>query len=230
MGTTGYSYQTIAFIACLFAAGYLTYLCWTPPNPPPATLHPRDRAGWWPKLSFVRGLTTVLWLYHAALALTYPEPPPLLCPYPQHLTASLFHWSRYAIVCLALIFIGAPIRILAFAQLGRNFTFQLAKPRELIKTGMYAYVRHPSYTGHFIVGLANVAMLQRPGGVTGCWLPTIAVAWGDTVFVAFFLVFTGLYICGITRRVSDEEEMLKQLGKEWEIYQTKTKRFVPGLF
>jgi protein-S-isoprenylcysteine O-methyltransferase Ste14 len=153
-----------------------------------------------------------------------------LCPYPQHLAASLFDWSRYTIVCLALIFTGALIRILAFVQLGPNFTFQLARPKELVKTGMYAYVRHPSYTGHFIVGLANVAMLQRPSGVLGCWLPSIAVAWGETVFVAFFMVFTGLYIWGINRRVRDEEEMLKELGKEWEVYQTETKRFVPGLF
>jgi protein-S-isoprenylcysteine O-methyltransferase Ste14 len=40
-----------------------------------------------------------------------------------------------------------------------------------------------------------------------------------------------VYVTGITLRIRDEEEMLKEaFGKEWEEYHSKTARFIPGLF
>jgi protein-S-isoprenylcysteine O-methyltransferase Ste14 len=178
-----------------------------------------------------RAITVALWIYHVSLTLTYPEHRGLLCPCPQNLAASIFSWSPYTITCLGLIFVAAPIRLLAFAQLGSNFTFRLARPNKLVSTGLYAYVQHPSYTGHFVVFLANIALLSHPRGIFGCWLPSTIVSWSESVFAVIFLLFGCVFALGLRTRVKEEEEMLKkEFGEEWEVYHAGTKRFVPGLF
>ena len=229
-----YSYQTLALAACLLFAGYLSYRSWTPPSPPPARPYHQDVAGKWLKPSVInarRGIIIALWLYHTALTLTYPEPPTLLCPFPQNLSVSVFSWSRYVMVCLSVIFVAASIRFLAFAQLGTNFTFRLAVPTKLVRTGMYAYVRHPSYTSHFILLLANAALMSRPSGISGCWMPSAIVAWSEAFFPLLFILLACVLAFGLSLRVRDEEEMLKnEFGEEWEAYHMETKRFVPGLF
>jgi protein-S-isoprenylcysteine O-methyltransferase Ste14 len=177
-----------------------------------------------------RGITVALWLYYVVLTLARPERPGFLCPVPQNLAASVFSWSPYTAIFLSLILVAAPIRLLAFAQLGSNFTFRLARPSGLIRTGMYAYVQHPSYTTHFVVFLANMALLSRPRGIFGCWMPTVVAIWGESCFLVLFLLFAFVFALGLRTRVREEEEMLRQqFGEEWEVYHAETKRFVPGL-
>lgn len=131
------------------------------------------------------------------------------------------------IVCLGLIFIAAPVRLLAFQQLGKNFTFRLAKPQGLVTTGLYAYVQHPSYVTNIVVILVNLVMMLAPGGPAGCWLPSAGVDWMGMVLA----VFVAIAVWGVSLRVKDEEEMLRrEFGREWEVWHEKTKRFVPGVF
>jgi len=227
-------YQTLTLATCLLLAGYLSYRSLTPPNPPPERPCHQDFAGKWLTPSIInarRGITIALWLYHTALTMAYPDPPAILCPFPENLSVSVFSWSQYIIICLSFTLIAAPIRLLAFAQLGSNFTFQLGRPNKLVRTGVYAYVQHPSYTGHFIVILANIALMLRPSGIFGCWIPSAIVAWGEAVFIPLLILFAGVFAWGLGIRVRDEEEMLKkEFGEEWEAYHAETKRFVPGLF
>jgi protein-S-isoprenylcysteine O-methyltransferase Ste14 len=223
-----------ALAACLLLAGFLSYRCWTPPNPAPPAPYAKDRIGKWVLhnsfLDARRGTAIALWFSYAALALMYPHPPQLLCPYPQNLSPTHFTWSPYVVVCLGLIFVAAPIRLLAFKQLGSNFTFQLAKPKALVTTGLYAYVQHPSYVTLMIINLVNVVMHLAPGGLAGCWLPSAIVAWNGGMGVVVALL-VGIDVWGMMVRVRDEEEMLRmEFGKEWGVYHAKTKRFVPGLF
>ena len=134
------------------------------------------------------------------------------------------------------IVIAAPIRLLAFKQLGKSFTFVLAKPKALVKTGLYAYVQHPSYPTNWLILTSNTALLLSPHGVLGCILPSWVVNWGaGSGLVSFWSVlfvvtgFLGLFAIWV--RVKDEEAMLKKkFGKEWEEYHRRTKRFIPGLF
>jgi protein-S-isoprenylcysteine O-methyltransferase Ste14 len=223
--------KTLSLFASLLLADYLSLRCWTPPNPAPPTPYRKDRIGaWLLSQSFISGrrvfgLTS--WLYYAVLTLTYPQPPKLLCPCPHNLSPGRFTWSPFMIVSLGLIFVAAPIRLLAYAQLGRNFTFQLAKPQGLVTTGLYAYVQHPSYVTNMAVILVNVVMIFGPGGPTGCWLPSAVVEWMGLVLA----VLGAIAVWGLSVRVRDEEEMLKkEFGREWEVWHKNTKRFVPGVF
>lgn len=235
MITRLYNYEpkTLTLTACCLLATYLVHLCWTAPNPAPANPYPNDRVGKVRSFAVRRMVIVFLWICHALLTLTFPHPPTSLCPRPQNLGASLFTWSTYTAVCLSLIFIAVPIRLLAFAQLGQNFTFQLAKPKGLVTTGLYAYVQHPSYPPNLITFFVCVAMLLRVDGVIGCWLPSWVAQWEgmDVVGVLLMVALAGASCWGLMIRVRDEEEMLrKEFGKEWEVYHQKTKRFVPGLF
>lgn len=223
--------QAATLAACVLVAGYLSYKCWTPPNPAPPTPYQGDRVGRWiisqSSLDGRRGFAIVFWLSRVALTLTYPHPPKLLCPHPENLSPDHFTWSPYIILCLSLIFVAAPIRLLAFAQLGNSFTFRLARPQTLITTGLYAYVQHPSYVTNMIVLLVNLVMMLAPGGQAGCWLPSVVMQWMGVVL----LVLGGIAVWGMSVRVRDEEEMLrKEFGREWELYHAKTKRFLPVLF
>ncbi|PBP16127.1 isoprenylcysteine carboxyl methyltransferase [Diplocarpon rosae] len=210
---------------------YLTLQCYTPPNPAPVC-DTEDRifpfAGDF--FLLIRRLTfAVLGLYHAILMLYPNSPPTVLCPNPSNLNPSLFTWTTHSMICFGIVFIAAPIRLLAFAQLGKNFTFKLAKPQQLVTGGLYAYVQHPSYTTLAIVALSNWRMFERADGVIGCWMSAELVqsVWWDVagcglVAVAFWI---------LSLRVMDEEKMLKStFGKDWEIWHQKTKRFVPGAF
>src|SRR5579871_2109270 len=128
-----YNLESLSLIASFALAGYLSYRCWTPPNPSPTTPYPTDRVGIWitkRSADSRRATVIALWLIHSAIALTYP-PPLLLCPNPDNLSRDLFAWSPYTVICLGLIFIAGSIRLEAFRELGKNFTFRLAKPKEL---------------------------------------------------------------------------------------------------
>lgn len=52
--------------------------------------------------------------------------------------------------------IGASIRKLAYKEMGSQFTFEMSlkKKHRLVTSGVYSWVRHPSYTGlaFFITG------------------------------------------------------------------------------
>ena len=116
----------------LLAAG-LTYSCWSPPNPNPSGPNealPEDHLGINHEGIQVKRFTTLsLWTLHILATVFYSNPPAILCPNPKNLSKSLFTWSPYTIVVLTSILIAAPVRLLAFRQLGENFTFRLAKPK-----------------------------------------------------------------------------------------------------
>lgn len=59
-------------------------------------------------------------------------------------------------------------RVVAYHQLGENFTFELAKPERFATTG---YVQHPSYTTKALVAISITGFFLRDDGPAGCWLP-----------------------------------------------------------
>ena len=106
-----------------------------------------------------------------------------------------------------------------------------------MKTGLYAYVQHPSYLPHWLIGASYVALLLRLrlDGVLGCVLPSTAVRWGmgNGRFGVWPALLIGAAVFGLYAvwvRVKDEEAMLKELGREWEEYHRSTARFIPGVF
>jgi protein-S-isoprenylcysteine O-methyltransferase Ste14 len=226
------SLQNILLSLTILLSTYLTDLVLTPPNPNPTSPETKDtvRPVTGPVfLLFRGGIVVIIGIYHSFLAQTYPWTPSRICPRPENLNPRLFTWNLHTVICLGLIIVAANVRLLAFKQLGPNFTFRLAPPKKLVTTGMYAYVQHPSYTMNVIVVAANAFLFERIDGVVACWLSEGTVESGWWRVAAGFCVLAAVLL--MSARVRDEEAMLRgKFGREWEGWHRRTKRFIPFVF
>jgi len=122
---------------------------------------------------------------------------------------------------------GGCIRVIAYAQLGNNFTFELATPSGLMTRGLYKYVQHPGYTGGLICTLGVLLIFGRFDGGIGCFVPT---GWVPFVTAVHFVMLSSVMIVIFRLRVAEEEDMLeKTFGEDWREYHRRTKRFLPGV-
>ena len=113
---------------------------------------------------------------------------------------------------LALMAAGIGLRAWSIVTLGRFFQYRIkVQPgHQVVTSGPYRYVRHPSYTG--------IAMV----------LAGIALASGD---VWSLLAVTALGGAGLAVRIRAEERQLTQaLGAEYERFAAGRKRLVPGVW
>ena len=126
-----------------------------------------------------------------------------------------------------LMIVGGLGRIWCYRTLGQFFTYQLTiqKSHELVASGPYAYLRHPSYTfaylltaGMFIVHQRLVTLSQHSF--------VIIVGSGLPGFLMFSLIFVSLIFQRVAR---EEEELKKQFGKQWTDYASKRARFIPWI-
>jgi len=107
---------------------------------------------------------------------------------------------------------GTTLRLWAILTLGRFFrsTVMIQPNHEVIASGPYRLVRHPSYTGVLLscfgIGIA-----------LGSWL---------SLLVMMPLVFIGLYV-----RIRVEEDVLSSsLGDSYRQYMRSTRRLIPFLY
>lgn len=128
---------------------------------------------------------------------------------------------------LAAVVLGAGLRLWCYRTLARHFTFRVAilRDHELVQTGPYALLLHPSYTGAVLVqfGLLILTVWDR------LWLlhpfPLSLVP-----FELFALVLTGGAAGALYRRVKVEEATLhRHFGKRWEAHAATRWRFIPFL-
>ncbi|HUS86126.1 MAG TPA: isoprenylcysteine carboxylmethyltransferase family protein [Bacteroidales bacterium] len=80
---------------------------------------------------------------------------------------------------------------------------------ELIKTGIYKYIRHPLYLSLFLVGL-------------GAYLK-------DTATCQTILLAINVVSIFVTARI-EESEMILKFGREYEDYMKRSKMFIPYIF
>ena len=113
---------------------------------------------------------------------------------------------------LLLMVAGASLRRYCFKSLGDFFTFQVAVPdtHQIIRHGIYKWVRHPSYTGGmlFNIGL-GVAMTNL----------------ASILFLALTMSLVYVYRVRV-----EERALVKVHGAEYIEYMQQTKRFVPFVF
>jgi protein-S-isoprenylcysteine O-methyltransferase Ste14 len=107
---------------------------------------------------------------------------------------------------------GVALRVWAFMYLGRLFSVFLTiqDGHRLVTDNIYAYVRHPSYTGLLLRSVGWVLVFRSLAG----WVAWLAL-----------LVF-------LIRRIRHEEKVLKsEFGKKWEEYGRRTRwRLLPGIY
>lgn len=95
------------------------------------------------------------------------------------------------------------------SELGHNWSvsLDLRERHTLVTTGVYAWVRHPMYTGFWLMALAQVMLLPNwvvgPAGLAGF----------------------GILFFGRVRR--EEEMMIAAFGDEYRAYMRRTYRVIP---
>jgi len=128
---------------------------------------------------------------------------------------------------------GTLIRWWCYRTLGRFFTFELSvrKEHQLVTSGPYAIVRHPSYTG---ILLQYIGVLISHGSRTS-WLRDSGVLEtvpGLKIFALVWLVERGIATFTLLRRIDQEEQVIKShFGDEWKRWAKVVKyRLIPGIY
>ena len=124
-----------------------------------------------------------------------------------------FPASRWAVAFGALVFLFALwVFRRSHKDLGRNWSIslQIRERHTLVRTGVYALIRHPMYTSFLLMGLGQAFLLAN-------WVAALSGLVGFGVL--FFL------------RVDKEERMmLDTFGPEYRSYMEETKRIIPYLY
>ncbi|MDP3728929.1 MAG: isoprenylcysteine carboxylmethyltransferase family protein [bacterium] len=112
---------------------------------------------------------------------------------------------------LLLFLIGAIIRTTARIQLGELFTFnvKIMEGHKVKQDGLYAYMRHPGYTGLLLEVIGWCIFFQT-------WLGFLAAI--------FFLLPAGYY------RMRVEEQTLEQAFSDYKEYKQRVKALIPKIF
>ncbi|KAK0644082.1 hypothetical protein B0T16DRAFT_293294, partial [Cercophora newfieldiana] len=172
--------------------------------------------------------------FTSALAYHHPRIPPSLLRHgaTNGLNPRLITWTwTSAVPLFAMLFVGIPLRLTSFSTLGKNFTFGLAEPDQLVTSGIYQYVQHPSYTGLVITVVAHAALTYRIDGGLSCIIPPRWYGFGKRLERFVVPVWVALVVLMISKRVPEEEAMMKgTFGQQWEVWHRQTARFIPGVF
>ena len=126
----------------------------------------------------------------------------------QRFHAYTFGWF---LVSVALIAIGLGFSVLARMWLGGNWSSMvtLKQDHELIRSGPYALMRHPIYTG-LLLALAGTAL------AVGKWRALIGLA---------------LFVAAFVRKLTIEERfMAEQFGEAYARYREQVAALVPLLY
>jgi len=115
-------------------------------------------------------------------------------------------------VGLAIIIIGIIIRFIAIKQLGKFFTVDVTirEDHQLMQSGLYKLIRHPSYTGCLLSFLGYGIALDN-------WF-SVAI------------VFTPILLIFMYRMNVEEKVLIQQFGEKYTVYMGKTKRLIPFIY
>jgi len=95
---------------------------------------------------------------------------------------------------------GVILRWLAVRKLGRDFKLTIETPDRIVTTGIYRYMRHPSYFGSLLI-ILGLSLIEPVAGIMA-------------ISFAFFLA-----------RIVNEERTLN--SDKYQEYKQKTGMFLP---
>ncbi len=127
--------------------------------------------------------------------------------FPRTEPCTALRWSG-----LAVFVIGFALRWSAILQLGKGFTVDVSigKEHRLKQTGLYSFIRHPSYLGLVLEFLGYSLLINS-------WYP---------LFIINIPILLALH-----RRMNIEEELLiSHFGDAYRQYKSKTWRLLPFLY
>lgn len=119
------------------------------------------------------------------------------------------HFSWLTLLGIIMIVVGITFRALAVRYLGKYFTptVQIREDHNLITTGPYSIVRHPSYTGAFLAIIAGGVVLES---LTGFIISCMAM------IIAYYV-----------RIGVEEKELTARFGNDYKAYKKRTKMIIP---
>ncbi|MBX9724806.1 MAG: isoprenylcysteine carboxylmethyltransferase family protein [Candidatus Obscuribacterales bacterium] len=164
--------------------------------------------GFWPTVgtSEVKGQRLLVWGGFVFLFLYVAT-----CSVCERLGFLTVNTGTFRVIGLVIFCLGFIVRLVAIATLGhRHSAFvTLQEDHAIVTTGLYKYIRHPSYLGVLII-LVGIPL------VFSTWLPLFAL---PGVFIA------------LKWRMDEEEKFLQEkLGDDYVSYMAKTKRLIPKLY
>lgn len=147
-------------------------------------------------------------------------------------SANSLRVSSLSIIGLLSISLGALLRLWCFRVLKDLFTFELTirENHQLVKTGPYSIVRHPSYAAVLALEFGIFCWYLAPGS----WLRESGVL-HSMIGKAFFSIFattTVMIRVALLKRAAVEDAALqKKFGKEWEEWAQRVPyAIVPGVY
>jgi protein-S-isoprenylcysteine O-methyltransferase len=119
-------------------------------------------------------------------------------------------WLRT--VAIGLLAAGLAVRVTAIYTLGRSFTANVTirETHQLHRSGLFRFMRHPSYTGMLLIFLALGLALHN-------WLSLV-------------LVTVPPFIALLYRIHVEEAALTGAFGEQYRDYSRTTKRLIPGIF
>ncbi|KAI0826922.1 hypothetical protein BC628DRAFT_1410110 [Trametes gibbosa] len=231
----------------LLTSAFSAHRVLTPPTPPPKPEFVSKYHGGGNKLNWVaRWYPTIgqiaIWsstlcevvviILHHNPSVPFADPLLAALTFGSPSTASELNTSTFFIIGWIMAMLGGTLRLLCYHQLGQQFTFQLAivDSHKLITTGLYAVVRHPSYTAWMLFISGLVMMQFSPGSwIVQCDL--LRTVWGSAV-LAIWIAFNMYISVMIPQRMRLEDAALKkQFGDQWVQWSKATPyKLVPGLY
>ncbi len=120
--------------------------------------------------------------------------------------------GQIELIGISVIIIGIIVRLVAIKQLGKFFTVNVTirENHQLLQSGFYKFLRHPSYTGSLLSFLGFGLSLNN-------WL-------------SLSIVFLPTLLAMIHRMNIEEKVLTEQFGKHYLDYIAKTKRLIPFLY
>ena len=130
----------------------------------------------------------------------------------KNFSCPIFLQERLEYMGLGLIVSGIIMRFIAIRQLGKFFTVDVTirSNHTLMQSGVYRYIRHPSYSGSLLSFLGLGIVLNN-------WL-------------SLGLVFISVLIAYIHRMNTEENLLTGQFGREYADYIQRTKRIIPLVY
>lgn len=109
----------------------------------------------------------------------------------------------FQIIGTFILLTGVTIRFISVLTLGKHFARDLGvhREKELVTTGLYSRIRHPSYTGEIISFLGVGLVFQH---------------FPASLFITIFPVVAFIY-----RAIVEEKMLLEEFGSEYEKYRKK---------
>jgi len=104
---------------------------------------------------------------------------------------------------IILLIIGIGIRLISIKQLKSSFSLELKMPQHIVTSGIYKYIRHPSYTGSLLI-IVGSSMIHTIIGIS-------------LISLAFFL-----------SRIVAEETVLRQ-SQDYVGYARETGMLIPKI-